>query len=180
MKQAREGSTSKFNVACVNASHLAELPEHYYCSTMWQVMHRPQLSWGWKSICDTPWRIQKKRDNICAGRKRKNTQGAGYWNFNNKWARQQHQQHQQQQQRTVIIIVTFLWKSKKASHTCHKSYIRLCVKRGVWVMRLTVTFPSENHRKRGHAHYEAICEAEKNYVAFPNARRKLKQFADSP
>lgn len=29
MKQAREGSTSKFNVACVNASHLAELPEHY-------------------------------------------------------------------------------------------------------------------------------------------------------
>lgn len=28
-------------------------------------------------------------------------------------------------------------------------------------MHLTVTFPSENHRKRGHAHYEAIYEAEK-------------------
>lgn len=43
MKQAREGSTSKFNVACEKMFHtsLSCLTD---CSTMWQVMHSPQLS----------------------------------------------------------------------------------------------------------------------------------------
>lgn len=41
-------------------------------------------------------------------------------------------------------------------------------------MRLTVSFPSENHRKRGHAHYKAICEAAKKLRRFPERKAKIK------
>lgn len=164
------------------------------CSTMWQVMHRPQLSWGWKSICDTPWRTQKKGTTfvrVVKERTRKAqaieiliTNGRGS-NSNNSSSNTSSNTSGNNNPTTTTnsynhstVTATFVVK-KSVAHMSQKlhSFVRL-------TRRMSdasdCDFPKWKSSETRARTLWSNLRGRKNYNAFPNARRKLKQFADSP